>query len=117
MTTSGQGINMRRNQNKSELMLDDNGKATWGERKPRSAERSGHYWQTAYSTESGCSPPLPEKPLEAYPGTRERIIELEQRAARGEHLWHPDDPASFEGFTGPYSDVSIFGSGPRKQRS
>lgn len=115
--TFGQGTSMRRNQNKSELMLDENGKATWGERKPRSAERSGHYWQSTYTHDDAPNPPVPAIPLESYPGSRERIIELEQRAARGEHLWHPDDPVSFEGFTGPYSDVSIFGSGPRKQRS
>jgi hypothetical protein len=34
---------------------------------------------------------LPSGPTSAMPGTREKVAILEQRAARGEALWHPAD--------------------------
>lgn len=113
---------MARDYNKSEMLRDEHGKLVrdingnviWGERRPRSAERCGHYWQPWYSAEHSPDPPLPLAPLKSVPGTLERINELEQRAARGEHLWHPDDPASMENLRGAL-DVSIFGNGPRKR--
>ena len=113
---------MARDYNKSEMLRDEHGKLVrdingnviWGERKPRAAERSGHYWQ--YLDDNSPDPPMPSKPLTSLPGTLDRINELEQRAARGEHLWHPADPASFDGFQGDFRDISIFGNGPRKEQ-
>jgi hypothetical protein len=34
---------------------------------------------------------LPSGPTSAFPGTPEKVAILEQRAARGEALWHPED--------------------------
>jgi hypothetical protein len=35
--------------------------------------------------------PLPAEPTSTLPGTEEKVRVLEQRAARGEELWHPLD--------------------------
>jgi hypothetical protein len=35
--------------------------------------------------------PLPAQPTAAAPGSAEKIRVLEERAARGEQLWHPQD--------------------------
>ena len=37
--------------------------------------------------------PLPAMPTTARPGSEEKIKELQERANRGEQLFHPDDPA------------------------
>lgn len=37
------------------------------------------------------SRPLPRRPTQAPPGSPAKVAVLEQRAARGECLWHPDD--------------------------
>lgn len=84
--------------------------------KKQSTDRSGHFWQDEYTRGESPNPPLASQPLQSFPGTLERIKELEQRAARGEHLWHPDDPVSFDGFVGDFRDISIFGNGPRKEQ-
>lgn len=39
---------------------------------------------------NGCRP-QPLKATNALPGSLEKIAELEQRAKRGESLWHPQD--------------------------
>lgn len=59
---------------------------------------------------------MPEVPMESFPGTLERVYELEQRASRGEHLWHPDDRRTLHGFKGDFHEQSIFGAGPKKYR-
>lgn len=35
--------------------------------------------------------PLPAAPTSALPGSPEKVAILEQRASRGESLWHPND--------------------------
>jgi hypothetical protein len=35
--------------------------------------------------------PLPEEPCPHPPGSLQKVLVLVERAARGEHLWHPDD--------------------------
>lgn len=73
----------------------------------------GHFESLEYCRDGGPNPPIPSQPLKSQPGTIQRIRDLEQRAARGEHLWHPDDPASLVGFEGDLFSESIFGNGPR----
>jgi hypothetical protein len=102
--------------NKTELIVDENGKLKWGGRRPRSAERSGHFWQDEYTHGHSPNPPAPKEPLTSFPGTLARVRELEQRAARGEHLWHPDDPVDLNGFKGDFHELSIFGVGFRKEQ-
>ncbi len=36
--------------------------------------------------------PLPAKPTRAFPGSAAKLRVLEERAAAGVTLWHPDDP-------------------------
>lgn len=35
--------------------------------------------------------PLPPEPTQTRPGSEERILVLQDRAAKGFQLWHPDD--------------------------
>ena len=34
---------------------------------------------------------MPHKPTKAAPGTPEKLAVIEERAANGQNLWHPDD--------------------------
>lgn len=36
--------------------------------------------------------PLPENPTDALPGSKEKLLVMEERASRQEQLFHPDDP-------------------------
>lgn len=39
--------------------------------------------------------PMPSTPTVAFPGSPRKIAVLEDRASRGEQLWHPDDLTMF----------------------
>lgn len=58
---------------------------------------------------------LPKQPMASFPGTHERVFELEKRAARGEHLWHPDDRTNFHGFEGDFYEDPVRGRGKKNR--
>lgn len=51
---------------------------------------TGNRGTAVRGNEQDSSLPLPT-PTEALPGTLEKLLVVEERARRGERLWHPDD--------------------------
>lgn len=104
-----------------ELVRNPDGTFVWIKRRKAvgGSQRHGHFASRggSYNEPVDVVPTkMPDKPLTSYPGTLLRVHELEQRAARGEHLWHPDDVSDFSGFDGDLFKESIFGQGARKRR-